>query len=165
MRYFKKAILSQNIFKDRNGKTIAWEIIPGNTGIIALDPATHDQLIEDLAKSVGRRGIVELTDAQYLDVKKNRKNFKPAKRLSSLGGPMRVLRNDLTPRKQVVAAASAESADKQPLSEVKPESQPNSVLPKGDAALAEAVQPNPKPVRLGRPRKMRFAEAPVAVPA
>ena len=164
MRYFKKAILSQNIFKDRNGKTIAWEIIPGNTGIIALDPATHSQLIEDLAASVGRRGIIELTDAQYLDVKKNRKHFKPANKLSSLGGLMRVLRNDLTPRKQA-AAVSAEDAAKQPLSEVKPESQPNSVLPKGDAALTEAVQPTPKPTRLGRPRKMRFAEAPVAVPA
>lgn len=165
MRYFKKALLSQNIFKDRNGKTIAWEIIPGNTGVIALDPQTNGQLIEDLAKSVGRRGIVELTDAQYLDVKKNRKNFKPASKLSSLGGPMRVLRNDLTPRKQAVAAGSAEDAAKQPLNEVKPDAQPNSVLPKGDAALTEAVQPTPKPTRLGRPRKMRFADAPAAVPA
>lgn len=164
MRYFKKAILSQNIFRDRNGKTIAWEIIPGNTGIIALDPATHDQLIEDLAKSVGRRGIVELTDAQYLDVKKNRLNFKPAKKLSSLGGPMRVLRNDLTPKKSA-AAVSAENDAKQQLNEVTPQSQPNTVLPKGDAALSEAVQPTPKPTRLGRPRKMRFAEAPAVVPA
>lgn len=165
MRYFKKAILSQNIFKDRNGKTIAWEVIPGNTGIIALDPATHDQLIEDLSKSVGRRGIVELTDAQYLDVKKNRKNFKPANKLSSLGGPIRVLRNDLAPRKQAVAASPAEDAAKQSLNEVNPDAQPNSALPKGDAALTEAVQPTPKPTRLGRPRKMRFADAPAAVPA
>jgi hypothetical protein len=41
MRYFKKAILSQNIFKDRDGKTIAWEILPGNTGVIALDPLRY----------------------------------------------------------------------------------------------------------------------------
>lgn len=164
MRYFKKAILSQNIFKDRDGKTIAWEILPGNTGVIALDPATKGQLIEDLVKSINRRGITEIDDARYVELKKNRKNFKPATKLSSLGGPMRVLRNDLTPRKQA-AAPSADAAASNNPSEPKPEAQPNTPLPKGDATLADAVQPTPKPVRLGRPRKQRFADAPEPVAA
>lgn len=155
MRYFKKEILNQNIVRDRHGKAIQWEIINGNTGLIALEETTNAELIQDLHGTIGSRGIVELSADGYSDVKKNRQQHKPPQKLSSFGGPVRVLRNDLTPKKAVVTPAGSDEPSSQ--SNENPV-QAETKLAGGDQNLADAVVPAKPTPRLGRPRKIQYAQ-------
>ncbi len=148
-RFFKKALLSQNVFRDRNGAKINWEKLGGNTGVIALEVETQAQLIEDLNKTAVARklGVAEVTEAQYEELKKNRRLRKFAQKLSAFGGPVRVLNRDL----KLAKAAPSAVADAVPQNQLPPEPV-NSAQKTADTELANAVVP-PKPRKVGRPRK------------
>ena len=70
LRYFKKELVTQNQIRTRHGKTVNWQLIPGNTGLIILDSETDAELIEDLAAAVGTRGIVEINEPRFNELKK-----------------------------------------------------------------------------------------------
>jgi hypothetical protein len=150
-RYFKKALLSQNVFKDRNGRPINWEKLGGNTGVIALDEEVPDQalLIEDLKKVAGRLGVSETNELGYQTLKKNRQGRRFAPKLSASGGPVRIVSRDLKLQKRVVAPSVADAAAPPQLSDAPP--QPDTKPEGGDQSLAKAMVPPPR--KVGRPRK------------
>lgn len=158
MRYFKKALVSQNQVKTRHGKTIAWEVLPGNTGIIALDETEKAELIEDLDKIVGTRGVVPITEAGYEELKKNRQSYKSAPKLDSYGGPIRVLPPRTGLPKLAGAVSVAEGVKVEISNQVEAavaKALENTKPPGGDATLAASVVPPARTPNLSRRRAPR----------
>lgn len=146
--YFKKELVS-NILK-ANGTPVAFEVLGGNTGVIKLNTETSSPLIAELRKVAGTRGVVEISEAIYESLKKNRP-YSPSVRNSPNGTPqLQVLRRDLGPKKPeaaspVVAAAPApEPAKPQP----KPKNDA-SVAPEPPAKRPPAKRP---PANIGVPK-------------
>lgn len=158
IRYFFKGLVNQNVVLDRAGRSIKWEQLPGKQGVIALDEDTQKELVEDLVGTVGKRGVIEINEHRYGEVKKKSLSAKFARKENAFGGQIKVLQNQLpAPRKSPAPSAVAASAPLEP-------PPANTKLPGGDTALAAASVPPAKPQpRLAAARPMRFEGQPVPV--
>ena len=171
LRYFKKELVTQNQIRTRHGKTVNWQLIPGNTGLIILDSETDAELIEDLAAAVGTRGIIEINEPRFNELKKKREEQKLPQKLSNFGGPIRVIPQHLPVKKPAVAQSVVEGIRGEVENQVQKAvaaALQNTPLPGGDTALAATSVPAAKPkANLSRVRRARTASgelAPSAVP-
>jgi hypothetical protein len=82
--YFGKEILSNSILVA--GAKVPFEILNGNTGIIAIDPdkPTDKALITGLQALCGTRGVYAMSEAEY-DEKKKAASLLPSRRRSPNG--------------------------------------------------------------------------------
>lgn len=112
--YFKKEIVSNPIY-DHQGAQIPFEICAGNCGVIALDSENAAQavLIDTLNKTVGRHGVVLITEDKYEELKKKPLLNKPNSRLKEprlfdqKEDPWRTANKILPPKNAIDATAPA----------------------------------------------------------
>lgn len=166
LRYFLKGLVHQNPVKDRYGRGVPWEALPGNQGVIALDDAQQAELVADLDKVAGTRGfgVVAITENRYQDVKKNSSSRPSVGHDPGAVGPIRIHKTDLPPLRKKSAAPSA-------VAPAKSEAPPAGIAPVAkspDTALAAASVPPGRPQHtLARARPMQFqgqSGAPAAAP-
>lgn len=140
--YFKKELVS-NILR-ANGTPVAFEVLGGNTGAIKLATETSAPLIADLRAVAGTRGVVEIDEATYEGLKKNRP-YNQSVRNSPNGTPqLQVLRRDLGPKKSPVSPAVAAAPAPEP---AKPQAKP-----KTDASVTPEPPAKRPPSNVGVPK-------------
>lgn len=78
-KFFKKEIAS-NPFTGPNGQQVQFEILPSDTGVIVLDETKDAELITALTEAFRNRrgGVVEVTEQEYHDIKKNKEHLRPS---------------------------------------------------------------------------------------
>lgn len=118
-KFFRKALVSNPVYI--KGAPVPFDLLSGNSGVIALDEAEHAVLVEGLsALSVAKKaGVVEITEAEYEDIKKKRRlgSFAPRSgqappRLIQPASPFKIpspLEARRDPENQADAARAAEA--------------------------------------------------------
>lgn len=144
--FFKKELVSNSLKLPDGSGYVPFEVLGSNTGVLKLNSETQMPLISALRKVAGSRGVVEINELAYENLKKNRP-YSPSGQTSSAGMPqLRVLRRDPPqPKKDASPAAVAE-----------PKVEPAKPLP----VVADAeVSPEPpvkrkpgRPARIGVPK-------------
>lgn len=73
-KYFRKALVSNPVYI--KGTPVPFEVLAGNSGLIALDDVEHAILCEGLTTLSQQRkaGVVEIPEAEYEDLKKKRRS-------------------------------------------------------------------------------------------
>jgi len=146
--YFKKELVSNSLILKPNGTPVAFEVLGGNTGVLKLNSEASAPLIADLRRIAGTRGVVEIDEATYEGLKKNRP-YSQSVRNSPNGTPqLQVLRRDLGPKKSPASPA----ADAAPAPE--PPKQPK---PKTDASVAPEPPVKRPPANVGVPKQQPVA--------
>lgn len=145
--YFKKELVS-NLLKS-NGTPVVFEVLGGNTGVLRLNPETSSPLIAELRKVAGTRGVVEIDEATYESLKKNRP-CSPSVRNSPNGTPqLQVLRRDLGPKKQEPVSPAVAAAAPEPAT-------PNA-MPKTDPSVAPEPPAKRRAPNVGVPKAQPVA--------
>lgn len=69
LQYFQKELVSNPFMVA--GKTVQFEVLGGNRGVIALNPETDGPLVDALNKAAAKRrgGVIKITSEQYLQKK------------------------------------------------------------------------------------------------
>ncbi len=110
MKYFLKEIAT-NPITGPDGTPVPFDVLPSNTGLIALDDEKDKATIELLSQAAKDRrgGVVEIDAERFDSVKKNREGLKPSVAFS---GPNRLqaLRSP-DPFKKPVAVADRVAAE------------------------------------------------------
>jgi hypothetical protein len=112
-RYFSKEILGSGL--SVQGSRVPFEPLAGNQGVIALDNTTDEgnAFIAGLKEVEGRFGIIEITEAEYADLKKKHPYDPSAIQLRRQKDLLQVFRapgqRPTKQESQNVAAAAAES--------------------------------------------------------
>jgi hypothetical protein len=100
--FFLKVILSNAFIV--GGKPVPFEPIPGNEGVIALDPKENNDLITALSNAAANQkgGVVRISEAEYTQ-KKTAAALKPSAPRSR--DALRPMRNALSPFNMPTTAA------------------------------------------------------------
>lgn len=144
--FFFKAILSNALIV--GGKPVPFEAIPGNEGVIALDPKDNSELITALSNAAANQkgGVMRISEEEYTQKKTAAALKRSAPRS---GDALRPMRNALSPFNMPTTAAKGA----QPVS-----GQTTAAAAAPEAAATKAPQP-------AAPAVESAAPAPAAAPA
>ena len=126
--FFLKVILSNAFIV--GGKPVPFETIPGNEGVIALDPKNDSDLITSLSNAAANQkgGILRISEEEYTQ-KKTAAALRPSAPRSR--DALRPMRNALSPFNTPTTAAK----DAQPVNVPEVKAQPAAPDPTGGEAV------------------------------
>lgn len=152
MRYFIKELPEMSVY-DRNGVRIPFVVIGGGYGLLELDETTQSELIEDLNKMSGTRGVRKSTEGEN-SLLKGKHPLRPSASRSSLLAVAPDRNRGFKPNPVAPVAAAEVRVNTAPA--VIPLTAPAPPL----QAVPEAVQPKGFKPRMGKAKKT--PEAPPA---
>ena len=65
VKYFYRELVNNGPIYDRNGTIIPWEPLANWDGVCQVDDTKNPELVEDLRKIIGTRGVTEIQEGEY----------------------------------------------------------------------------------------------------
>lgn len=149
--FFLKVILSNAFIV--GGKPVPFEAIPGNEGVIALDPQHDSELITSLSNAAANQkcGVVRISEEEYTQ-KKTAAALRPSAPRSR--DALRPMRNALSPFNTPTTEAKGAPPVSAPVANVQAEAKPTAPSPvageQGADAQVEEVAFRPATRRISR---------------
>lgn len=148
--HFRKQLVSNRVYV--NGKPVRFEVLPGNRGVLAIDPEKEADACAALNRMADEKklGVTRMTQAEYEEFKKKaslkksarisdrQPNIRAAKAPSPFGKPSGGIGNPVDARAAAIAPVVARSVSGRSSRPVKPATQP---AIKGAANIAAVVRP------------------------